>query len=155
MADFSTNIQQFQQNGTYEYKFDPVGNLIFNSSSADFSQVYLSLPLTNVVYNDSKISGFYITDFEEFIPTTVTAPVTSSNEDLSNQLSTLQQENEQLQSQLNNMISQSTTTNPAADSEASKQVILELRKAMGQGRVDSDFSDTFPYTPIKKAESQA
>lgn len=155
MADFSTEIQKFIQDGTYEYKFDPVGNLIFNSSSADFSQAYLSLPLTNVIYNDAKIEGFYITDFEEFIPTNVSTPVTSSNEDLSNQLSILQQENEQLQSQLNDMISQSTTTNPAADSEASKQVILELRKAMGQGRVDSDFSDAFPYTPIKKAESQA
>lgn len=153
MADFSTNIQQFVQNGTYEYKFDPTGNLIFNSSSADFSQVYLSLPLTNVVYNDSKIAGFYPTEFEEFIPT-VESPVTSSNEDLTTQLNTLQEENAQLQSQLNDMISQSTTSNPAADSEASKQVILELRKAMGQGRVDSDFSTVFPYTPIRKVESQ-
>ena len=37
-----------------------------------------------------------------------------------------------------------------ADQMASKQVILQLRKTVGQGRVDSDFSDTFPYTPISK-----
>jgi hypothetical protein len=150
MADFSTNIQQFQQNGTYEYEFDDVGNLIFNSSSADFSQVYLSLPLTNVGYNNVKIASFYTPDFEEFIPTTASASPTSSVDDLNNQLSTLQQENQQLQGQLNDMIAQSTTSNPAADSQASKQVILDLRKALGQGRVDSDFSDTFPYTPITK-----
>jgi hypothetical protein len=149
MADFSTDIQQFQQNGTYTYKFDPVGNLIFNSSSADFSQVYLSMPLTNIMYNNNKIDGFYTADFEEFTPTPAAAPITSSV-DLNNQLDTLQQENAQLQNQLNDMIAASSTTNPSADSEASKQVILELRKALGQGRVDSDFSDTFPYTPIKK-----
>ena len=154
MADFSTDIQQFVQNGTYEYKFDPVGNLIFNSSSADFSQVYLSLPLTNVLYNNTKIQSFYDVNFEEFIPTTGSAPITSSVDDLNSQLNTLQQENQQLQTQLDDMIAQSSTSNPAADSEASKQVIIELRKQLGQGRVDTDFASTFPYTPIKKPESQ-
>jgi hypothetical protein len=151
MADFSTDIQQFQQNGTYTYKFDDVGNLIFNSSSADFSQVYLSLPLNNVMYNNGKIEAFYTADFEEFIPTTGSAPVTSSVDDLNSQVSTLQQENVALQTQLDDVIAQSTGEASGPNQTAIKQVILELRKAVGQGRVDSDFADTFPYTPIKKA----
>ena len=78
MADFSPNILEFQQNGTYEYKFDAVGNLYFNSSSADFSQVYLKLPLTNVVYDNSKIAKFYDPTFTEFVPATSSAEPTSS-----------------------------------------------------------------------------
>ena len=150
MADFSTNIQQFQQNGTYEYKFDEVGNLIFNSSSADFSQAFLSLPLTNVMYNNAKISAFYITDFEEFVPRTLSTEVTSSNSDLQQQLDIISSENDSLKSQLNDVIESTTAENSGPNQEAIKQVILELRKALGQGRVNSDFSEDFPYTPIIK-----
>lgn len=150
MADFSTNIQQFQQNGTYEYKFDEVGNLIFNSSSADFSQVYLSLPLTNVMYNNDKIATFYTTEFEEFVPV-VEPEVTSNNADLQQQLNIISAENDSLKSQLNDVIESTTAKANGPNQEAIKQVILELRKALGQGRVDSDFSDTFPYTPMKKS----
>ena len=68
MTDFSKDIQQFQRYGTYEYKFDNVGNLIFDSSSMDFSRVYLSLPIENVDYNNSKIESFFDTEFTEFVP---------------------------------------------------------------------------------------
>jgi len=156
MADFSTNILEFQQNGTYTYEFDSVGNLYFNSSSADFSQVYLKLPLTNVVYNNSKIEKFYDPEFREFVPSVAVVP-TDSVEALQQQLSAIQSENAGLQTQLDNVIAQSTAI---ADSSgpnqlAIKQVILELRKTLGQGRVDSDFSDTFPYTKIIKPLPQA
>lgn len=157
MADFSTNILEFQQNGTYEYKFDPVGNLYFNSSSADFSQVYLSLPLSNVVYNNSKIEKFYDPNFEEFVPNTGSAEISSSIEALTQQLSMIQQENAGLQTQLDSIVAQNAATATASGPNqlAIQQVILELRKALGQGRVDSDFSDAFPYTPIIKPSSQA
>ena len=39
MADFSTDIDQFQKNGTYTYEFDDAGNLYFNSASTDFSHL--------------------------------------------------------------------------------------------------------------------
>ncbi len=150
MADFSTNIQQFQQNGTYEYKFDEGGNLIFNSSSADFSQVFLSFPLTNVMYNNSKIASFYTTEFEEFVPITVSTEVTSSNSDLQQQLNIISAENDSLKSQLNDVIESTTAETSGPNQEAIKQVILELRKALGEGRVDSDFSEDFPYTSVFK-----
>ncbi len=149
MADFSTNIQQFHQNGAYEYEFDDVGNLIFNSSSADFSQVYLSLPLTNVAYNNAKVASFYSPDFEEFIPTTASI-VTSSVVDLQQQLGFLQEENSTLTTQLNAFVSSSTAESTGPNQTSIKQVVLELREALGQGRVDSDFSTDFPYTPIIK-----
>ena len=148
MADFSTDIDQFQKNGTYTYEFDDAGNLYFNSASTDFSHVYLSLPLTNVSYNNAKIEKFYTPTFTEFIPTTVVTSSVPSIDDLQAQLGVVQQENITLKSQLDTVISENETTSNLSDSQVVKQIILELRIALGQGRVAANFSDTFPYAPL-------
>ena len=150
MSDFSQDIYNFQQYGTYSYKFDTVGNMIFNSSSEDFSQVYVAFPLKNVTLNNSKIDNFYNIDFEEFIPNTNLLEPVKDVEILEKQLSELQAENDNLKIQLDSVIVQGSNGTSTVDSLATKQVILELRKAMGQGRVDSDFSEEFPYTPFRK-----
>lgn len=152
MSDFSQNIQNFQRYGVYTYKFDSVGNMTFDSSSANFNQVYLAFPLQNVIYNPAKIKMMYNTDFEEFIPVAVVETAQNVN-NLQQQLDVIQEENITLKTQLDSVISQNETIGSAADQMATKQVILELRKAVGQGRVDTDFSDTFPYTPIRKPEA--
>lgn len=153
MADFSTDIQKFQKEGVYEYKFDSVGNLYFNSSSADFSQVYLKLPLTNVVYDNAKIEKFYDPTFVEFVPITPSLEVvTTSADDLQNQLNVIQQENATLKTTLDSVIAQSDNNSSAANQQAVKQVILELRKTLGQGRIDANFSDTFPYFPLTPSQ---
>lgn len=151
MAGFEQDIQNFQRYGTYTYKFDANGNLIFNSSSADFSQVYLALPLRNVAYNTVKLDAFYDPTFTEFIPSISSTEETASVDTLQQQLDVAQQENVVLKDQLDTLTAESEPVGSAAETLATKQVILELRKALGQGRVDSDFSDTFPYTAIKKA----
>ena len=149
MADFQQEISNFRQHGTYAYKFDGCGNLIFNSSSVDFSQVYLSLPLLNVVYNNSKIETFYDPEFREFISNVNPSTIGLSNDTLQNQLDIINQENTDLKSQLDALILQVQDNTTAADAGSTKQVILELRKALGQGRIDSNFTDTFPYVPLK------
>jgi hypothetical protein len=151
MSDFSQDIQNFQRYGTYAYKFDSVGNMIFNSSSVNFNQVYLAFPLQNVILNNSKVETMYNTSFEEFVPQTTQVEVSSQTMDnLQQQLDIIQSENESLKTQLDDLIIQNESSGSAADQMATKQVILELRKAVGQGRVDSDFSEDFPYTPIRK-----
>jgi len=149
MSDFSQDIQNFQRYGIYEYKFDNVGNSTFNTSSADFSQVFLAFPLLNAFYNNNKIKSFFNVQFEEFVPQVITTPGPTA-EVLQEQLQVIQQENITLKGQLDSLIAQNETSGSAADQMAIKQVIFELRKALGQGRVESDFSDTFPYTPIIK-----
>ncbi len=149
MAEFSQDIQNFQRYGTYTYKFDSVGNMVFDSSSVNFNQVYVAFPLTNVVYDTAKIETMYNVNFEEFVPQVVVGTTTSA-EDLQQQLDIVEQENISLKNQLDSVVAQNETSGSAADQMATKQVILELRKALGQGRVESDFSDTFPYTPIRK-----
>jgi len=152
MSDFSQDIQNFQRYGTYIYKFDNVGNMTFDSSSANFNQVYVAFPLSNIVYNKSKIETMYNIAFEEFVPQTI-VQTTAAEDNLQQQLDVMAGENATLKTQLDSIISQSETNGSAADQMAIKQVILDLRKAVGQGRVESDFSDTFPYTPIRKTEA--
>ena len=110
--------------------------------------MYLALPLTNVVYNNAKIEKFYDPTFLEFIPTTVTTASAISIDDLQAQLGVVQQENITLKSQLDTVISQNETTSTVSDSQVVKQIILELRIALGQGRVPANFSTTFPYSPL-------
>lgn len=152
MSDFSQDIQNFQRYGVYTYKFDNVGNMIFDSSSANFNQVYVAFPLQNVIYDNSKIKTMYNVEFEEFVPQ-VSNVSTVNTDELQQQLNSVQQENEILKTQLDTLVSQDTVVSSGTNQLAVKQVILELRKTLGQGRVDSDFSDTFPYTPIRKNDA--
>jgi hypothetical protein len=152
MSNFADDIQKFQRYGTYTYKFDSVGNLIFDNSSNDFSRVHLSLPLANSVYDGGKVAAFQSTVFEEFV-TEVVGPSVNA-EQLQQQLDVAKEENLTLKQQLDSMIAMSENDSTGAGDVATKQVILELRKSLGQGRVDSDFSEEFPYTPIKKEAKQ-
>jgi hypothetical protein len=148
MANFDQDIQNYKRYGTYTYKFDNVGNVVLNPSSSNFSQVYVAFPLQNAIFDNSKIETMYNVKFEEFIPKTETT--SSINvDDLLQQITTIQTENETLKSQLDSVVVQSETATDA-DQLAAKQVILELRKALGEGALDTHFSDTFPYTPIRK-----
>lgn len=153
MADFSLDIQNFQRYGTYVYKQDEVGNFIFNSSSVDFSQVYIAFPLLNVVYNNSKISSFYNINFEEFFPSSTISSSIKTIDILQEQLNIIQEENVTLKTQLDSIIIQSENSSSISDTLAIKQVILELRKALGQGRVESDFVQSFPYSPEEKTST--
>lgn len=150
---FRQQITEFERYGTYSYEYDSVGNVIFNSSSNDFSEVYLAFPLSNFVYDNGKIESFYDPTFTEFLPTTGSQIVSVDMERLQSELDAEKTRNAELTQQLDSLISSTETDSSVADREAVKQVILELRKALGQGRVDSDFSEDFPYTPLRKTSN--
>lgn len=147
MSDFSREIESFQRYGIYNYKFDNVGNLIFDSSSMDFSKVYLALSIQNIVYDNSKLENFYDPEFKEFVP--ILEPPLDDNSS-QEKLNILEEENISLKTKLDSILNTSNTTENDAEKMATKQVILELRISLKQGRVESDFSNDFPYSPIKK-----
>jgi hypothetical protein len=147
---FRKQISDFQRYGTYTYEFDEVGNVVLNPASSDFSEVFVAFPLSNFVYEKTKLIGFYDPTFTEFIPNKA-SEVTPEVEQLQSEVQTLESKNLELNNRLDALISINESMPSSADTEASKQVILELRKSLGEGRVDSDFSEDFPYTPIKKA----
>lgn len=146
---FKENISEFERYGNYQYQYDQTGNCIFASSSNDFSQVFLAFPISNFEYSTNKILEFYDPTFSEFKPYTQSI-VSDKEKQLQGDLEIVQAKNDLLTQQLNNMIVSSSIEQSNPNGEAIKQVILELRKSLGQGRVDSDFSEEFPYTPSNK-----
>ena len=147
MANFAQDIQTFQRYGTYIYNFDNVGNMIFNSSSANFSQVYVAFPLQNVFYDASKIESFYNPNFIEFQMSSSTGVVDVIS--IQDQLDAVQAENLALKVQLDTILSAEIISDESGNVEATKRLILELRKALGEGQIDSDFSEIYPYAPLK------
>lgn len=153
MADFSQQIANFTNYGTYNYKFDEVGNEILNASSSVFQQVYFSLPISNVIYDDNRISAFYDTTFTEFVP----APPTSSAasvfpQEAIDEINAITYQNVQLQGQLDSLIASSTSDSSSADIQSIRNTIINLRTQLGQGVADSDFQTVYPYLPLSIEE---
>lgn len=149
MDKFEEEIQNFQRYGIYEYKFDEGGNLVFRNPSSDFNEKYLSIPLVDVVYNERKINSFYEQEFKEFIPTiTETTTETVSETAVSNEVSQLQVQNQDLQNKLATLIVKADENVTESERLAVKQIILDLRIALKQGNYERDFSTTFPYLPL-------
>lgn len=146
MTDFSKEIDTFQKYGTYDYKFDEGGNLVFKKNPSNFTEQYLSIPLINYVYDNQKISSFYNTEFSEFIPTIVESEIISKNQEPSN----LETENKELKERLSLLTERVDENITESERLAVKQIILELRIALKQGIAERDFSTTFPYLPITK-----
>lgn len=149
---FSGDIAKFERYGTYSYEYDEAGNIILNSNSFNFSNIFIAFNLINFKYDENKITSFYDSEFKEFIPTEQTQKsVDQINVDqIQEELTSEKLKNEELTSKLNDLIDQTNNNDSTAKTLATKQVILELRKALKQGNVDSDFSEDFPYAPIKK-----
>jgi len=150
MINFSQDIANFINYGTYNYQFDNVGNEILNPSSSVFQQVYFRFPLGNFIYNNSKILSFYNPVFTEFIPTTSSVFSSASlfSQDALNKIEEISFINSQLQKQLDSLVASSTMNSGSATEQSVKLVIINLRIQLGQGDSESDFQDVYPYLPI-------
>jgi hypothetical protein len=145
MGDFSQQISTFVNYGTYDYRLDEVGNVILNPSSSTFQNHYVAFNLRDFIYNPSKISSFYDVNFTEFVPqstSSVVPPVTPDPEELAAAL-----ENAQLSAQLDQLISQNEQVSNTAITQAVKDIIIDLRIQLGEGKSESDFEEEFPYNP--------
>ena len=144
--DFSSKINQFQTVGTYDYKFDEVGNVIVNSSSTTFQYNYLCLPLMDVVYDPKSIESYYNVQFEEFLPSVETTNEIIEKSPDVEELENVKAENEELKTRLDSLILASENNSTEAEKQAVKNVNLELLKALKEGVENRDFSEEFPYT---------
>ena len=149
MADFSQQIANFTNYGTYDYKFDVVGNEILNQSSSVFQQVYFSLPLRNYNYNNSKILSFYNPEFTEFLPAVDSSSIESLtiSRDNIDEINKITHQNTQLKGQLDALIAASQNDMSSANTQSTKNIITNLRIQLGQGITEKDFQDTYPYLP--------
>lgn len=148
MTDFSVEISNYKNYGTYIYKLDTVGNELLNPSSSIFQQVYFSLPLGNVVYNNSAVLSFYNPSFTEFVPTSGSTIAPMFPQDIIDKINAITLDNLNLQNQLQSLVNVSEQNTGSADASLIKTTIISLRIQLKQGTSTADFDTVFPYIPI-------
>jgi len=148
MIDFTHQISNFTRYGIFSYQFDEAGNVVLNPQSPVFQQNYLSISLSNINYNDGKIPSFYDTTFTEFTNPLSSSNISATATDVLDQINTLTIQNQQLQTQLDNVIALNQLSDTAANALAVQDIIIALRIQLGQGFSASDFQTDFPYLPI-------
>jgi len=147
MPNFALQVQNFERYGAFDYKFDEAGNIILTPSASVYQQFYLSIPLSDVNYNNNKISSFYNTTFTEFVNPNLTTN-SSIPSDITDKLNSVIAQNQELQNRLDTFVAKSELNNSAANEQLVRDIIIGLRMQMGQGFSTSNFNTVFPYLPI-------
>jgi hypothetical protein len=147
MNSFESDINTFLVQGTFTNNLDEVGNVNLFTEPVDANQRYVAVSLLNYIYDNEKIISLYDVTINEFsVPTAITASAgETTNQDTITQLTS---ENLSLKDQLNAVLIASAANSTNAEVAAAKNVIINLRIQLGEGKLESDFSDVFPY--IKK-----
>ena len=141
---FGYEINSFR-NGTLDYKFsfNSVGNLFFKKNSDVFNQQFLKLIVSNLEYDDDKISKIYNLEFEEF--KSENKPKNSMTDETENKIQELENNIEDLRSQLKSNTTSTDVDRLKAELNANRDIIIQLRIDSGEGTSPDDFSDEFPY----------
>lgn len=129
----------FINTGEYSNKFDEFGNLILLENS----DVYLSVPFSNEVFDIKSLSDIYNFEFEEF---------KDIKQVSDSKISSFESERDQLLKRiadLTTQLSQSDSSQKDSLLAANKNIIIELRIQAGQGNSPLDFNSAFPYLPNK------
>jgi hypothetical protein len=109
-------------------------------------------PLRDPVYNKEKILAFYNPNFTEFVAST-TSSVDASTLEMQQEIQSITQENEELQTKLDELLSVLPPDSTLSDQKAIKDIIVDLRIKLGQGKSESDFSTEFPYLVLNTSLS--
>ena len=66
---YQKEIEDYVNNGTYDYKVDSYGNFTIDANNPSFNSEYISFTLNDFVYDSKKIEQLNQVTFQEFIPT--------------------------------------------------------------------------------------
>jgi hypothetical protein len=66
---YQKEIEDYVNNGTYDYKVDSFGNFTIDANNPSFNSEYISFTLNDFVYDSQKIEQLNQVTFQEFIPT--------------------------------------------------------------------------------------
>jgi hypothetical protein len=143
MKSFIPEINQFLLTGEFTNNLDNFGNINIFSVPNNINEEYVSFRLLNNLYDNKKIKELYDVSMEEIATPTVSELIeTESNKDT---ISRLNIEVAALNDQLNAVINSSKIKTTDDDVAAAKNLIIQLRIQLGEGKVESDFSSQFPY----------
>ena len=139
------NEVDFFRNGTlvYKFSFNSIGNLFFKENSSILNQQFLKLMVSNLEYDDEKISKIYNLEFEEF--KSENKPKNSTTDESENKIQELKNNIEDLRSKLNSNTTSVDVDRLKSELKANRDVIIQLRIGSGEGNSSDDFSDQFPY----------
>ena len=85
---YQKEIEDYVNNGTYDYKVDSFGNFTIDANNPSFNSEYISFTLNDFVYDSKKIEQLNQVTFQEFIPTVQSNTVIDINmNDIFNQTS--------------------------------------------------------------------
>jgi hypothetical protein len=129
-------VENLTKSGSVSSSFNDSGVLLLDYQENSVSSSLVVFPLVSTIFSPEQISKRFGTDFTEFVdvvPVVQATEVTASVE--------VTQSVEVITSSADNAAALS-------DSIQTKDVILELRKNLGQGASESDFDNTFPYLPL-------
>jgi hypothetical protein len=146
MNKFESNIKMFLTKNQFDNNFDDFGNIDLNSNPANVNEKYMKIKISNYEYDDEKIKNLYDTEFKSFNVTTKQT-VGQSFEDLKTSYDAAVTKNSELQKNLSDLLSTSESNDANADIQAQKDLIINLRIQLGQGKIAADFGDDFPYEP--------
>ncbi len=143
MKSFITETNQFLLTGEFTNNLDNFGNINLFSVPSDINEEYISFKLLNNLYDNKKIEELYDVNMEEISTPTLSESIeVESNKDT---ISRLNIEVAALNDQLNAVINSSKIKTTDDDVAAAKNLIIQLRIQLGEGKVESDFSSEFPY----------
>ena len=66
---YQKEIEDYVNNGTYDYKVDSYGNFTIDANNPSFNSKYISFTLNDFVYDFNKIEQLNQVTFQEFTPT--------------------------------------------------------------------------------------
>ena len=66
---YQKEIEDYVNNGTYDYKVDSYGNFTIDTNNPSFNSKYISFTLNDFVYDSNKIEQLNQVTFQEFTPT--------------------------------------------------------------------------------------
>lgn len=141
MKSFDTELKQFSIDGIFNNNLDDAGNINLNTDPIEINQRYIEFGLKNYLYNNEQIKLLYDVDIKEFAKPTSSIVINTTDTTVSQ----LTQENESLRNQLNAVIAADNQNSASAVVDASKDVIINLRIKLNEGKTSDDFSDAFPY----------
>lgn len=154
MADlnkFGGEVAAFRLgNLEYTYNFNSAGNLFFKEEPTDINEAFLKVIVRNSEYDYNKFAKFYNLSFEEFSPqessSTVNTP-SVTEESYKAQVSSLKSQI----SASSALPSDESVYKIQSELKASRDIIVELRMASGEGSDEGDFSEEFPFYLKKDA----
>ncbi|MHA2407966.1 MAG: hypothetical protein ACXACA_06315 [Candidatus Ranarchaeia archaeon] len=154
------DVNRLLEVGFVSSSFDDFGNIAIDKDEASITASVITFPMTLDVYDDQKVLENFDIAFEEFVAVPITnveleasaslladGELTADTSEVDATTAALESEIANLESELESAQGDQVLIG------ASRDEIIRLRIALGEGTTSNDFSDTFPYLPLNDPEN--